>query len=138
MDRANDVKGCYGDGTNPTDTISYSVATGAGSGTGRVDPIPVGWYGEFVRIISIGADSRYFFTKAANATIDPGRAASGTGDQHAQRGELLPSGIEKHVLIPVAGPGDIIYLARASSGAPTSLELTKASGKPGNNLGRDG
>lgn len=137
MDRANDVKACFGDGTNPTDTIAYTVATGAGAGSGRVDPVPVGWYGEFVRIVSIGADSRYYFTKLISATIDPGVAPSGIGSQSAQRGELLASGVGQHVLVPTAGPGETVFLARASAGAPTSLELTKASGKPGNNTVRD-
>jgi hypothetical protein len=139
MDRVNDVKSCFGDGTSNTDSIVYSVQTGGtGGGSGRVDPVPVGWYGEFVRIISIGADSRYYFTKLSTAQIDPAIAATATGAQSPKKGELLAAGIEKQVLIPTAGPGETVFLARASAGAPTGLELTKASGKPGNNTGRDG
>jgi len=138
MDRANDVKGCFGDGTNQTDTAGYTVATGAGSGSGRVDPIPVGWYGEFVGLRSVGADSRYFFTKNSGATIDPAVAASATGGLSSQRGALLPAGELVQVLVPTAGPSETVYLARASTGAPTSLEVTKWSGRLGNNAGRDG
>jgi hypothetical protein len=137
MDRANDVKAAFGDGVNNTDAIAYTVATGAGSGTGRVDPVPVGWYGEFVEIISVGADSRFYFTFLISATIDPGIAPSGVGSQSAQRGELAQANIAKQVLVPVAGPGTTVFLARASTGAPTSFEMVKRSGKPGNNLNRD-
>jgi hypothetical protein len=137
MDRTNDVKGTYGDGTNPTDCAAYTVATGAGSGTGRVDVLPVGWYGEFVELLSVGADSRYYFTKNAAAVIDPAVAASATGGLSAQRGKLLVAGVAVQVLVPVAGPSEFVYLVRASTGAPTSLEVSKYSGKPGNNTGRD-
>ena len=137
MDRANDVKGCFGDGVNNTDTAGYTVATGAGSGSGRVDPVPVGWYGEFLGLRSVGADSRYFFTLLSTATIDPAVAASATGGLSPQRGALLPAGELVQVLCPVAGPGVTVFLARASTGAPTSLEVTKWSGKPGNNTVRD-
>ena len=139
MDRVNDVKGTFWDGTatNPTDTAGYSVATGAGSGSGRVDALPVGWYGEFLGLRSVGADSRYFFTKNGAAVIDPAVAASATGGQSVQRGTLLPAGELVQVLCPVAGPSETVFLARASTGAPTSLEVTKWSGKPGNNTVRD-
>jgi len=137
MDRANDVKGTFGDGTNNTDCAGYTVATGAGSGSGRVDAIPVGWYGEFLGLRSVGADSRYFFTKNSGATIDPSVAASATGGQSPQRGALLPSGELVQVLCPTAGPSETIFLARASTGSPTSLEVVKYSGKPGNNTVRD-
>ena len=135
MDRANDVKGCFGDGVANTDTAAYTVTT-AGSGSGRVDPIPVGWYGEFLGLRSVGADSRYYFTKLSTATIDPTIAASATGGQSPQRGALLPAGELVQVLCPVAGNGETIFIARASTGAAT-LEITKWSGKPGNNLNRD-
>ena len=137
MDRANDVKGTFDDDVNNTDTARYTVATGAGTNSGRVDPIPVGWYGEFLGLRSVGADSRYFFTKLSTAVIDPAVAASATGGLSPQRGTLLPSGELVQVLCPVAGPSETIYLARASAGAPTSLEVSKWSGKPGNNTVRD-
>jgi len=138
MDRVNDVKACFGDGTSNTDSIAFSVQTGGnGGGSGRVDAIPIGWAGQFVRMISIGADSRYFFTKNGSAQIDPAIAATATGAQSPKKGELLAAGIEKTVLVPVAGPNDTIFLARASTGAPTGLEVTSASGKRGNNTVRD-
>jgi hypothetical protein len=137
MDLANDVKGTFGNGVDNTDCAGYTVATGAGSGSGRVDPIPVGWYGQFVGLRSVGADSRYFFTKLPTATIDPAVAASATGGQSPQRGALLPAGELVQVVVPVAGPTETVFLARASTGAPTSLEVVKYSGKPGINTSRD-
>lgn len=137
MDRVNDVKGAFGDGTNNTDCAAYTVATGAGSGGGRVDPLPVGWYGEFVELISVGADSRYYFTKNAAAVIDPAVAATATGGLSPQRGKLLVAGVAVQVLVPTAGPSETVYLVRASTGAPTALEVSKYSGKPGNNTVRD-
>jgi hypothetical protein len=137
MDRTNDVKAAFGDGVNNTDTAAYTVATGAGSGTGRVDAIPVGWYGEFLQIISVGADSRFYFTKNVGAVIDPAVAPSATGGLSPQRGELAPAGVIMQFLCPTAGPSETVYLARASTGAPTSFEVSKRSGKPGNNTVRD-
>lgn len=140
MDRANDVSGCYWGGASVDDgfttTRAFTVTT-AGSGSGRVDALPKGWAGEFVLLRSVGADSRYFFTKDSTATIDPTIAASSTGAGHAQRGELLPAGEAVQVLLPNIGPTETLYLARASAGAPTSLEVTKRSGKLGNNTVRD-
>lgn len=137
MDRVNDVKGTFGDGASNTDTASYTVAAGAGAGTGRVDPIPAGWYGEFLGLRSVGGDSRYYFTKLSTATIDPAVAASATGGLSAQRGTLLPAGELVQVLCPTAGPTETVFLCRASVGAVTSLEVVKYSGKPGNNTVRD-
>lgn len=133
MDRANDVKGAFGDGVNNTDTASYTVSTGSGTGTGFVDPIPVGWYGEFVEIISVGADSRFFFTLIQTATINPSVAATATGALSPQHGELAQSGVPKQVLVPTAGPGVTVFIARASASSPISFDMTKRSGKPGNN-----
>ena len=134
MDRVNDVKGCFGDGTNNTDTRRFT----AGAAPGRADAVPDGWVQEFVRIVSVGADSSYFFSTNASATCDPTTAATNAGSSAATQGEPLLAGVEKTVLIPNCGPGQKIYFVRASAGAVTYIAMTKASGKPGNNTVRDG
>lgn len=133
MDRVNDVSGCFGDGTNNTTTIRYT----APAAPGRADPIPAGWYGEFVRVLSKGADSSFFFSKSSSAACDPTIAASATGAQAANQGEPALDGVEKTVLVPTAGPNETVYLVRASAGTVTYFALTKGSGKLGNNTVRD-
>lgn len=133
MDRVNDVSGCFGDGVSSTTTIRFT----APAAPGRADALPVGWYGEFVRVLSKGADSAFFFSTNGAATCDPTTAATNAGAQAATMGEPALDGVEKTVLCPWVPPGQTVFLVRASAGAVTYFSVTKASGKTGNNTVRD-
>lgn len=126
MSKASDVKAAFGDGTNNTDSLFFTLAA-----TSKVVALPNGWKGQYVRITPIGADMYYFFsTSASAAVVIP--AAADAGAPAATTGEYVAAGNTLPVQVPYSIDGTSIYFARIGSGTG-SISVTKASGKPGNN-----
>ena len=127
MSKAEDVKGAFSNGTDNSDVLRYTLET-----TTAVDLIPVGWQGQFVRMRPVGGDLYYLFSTLSTQTVtnDAAAAAGGAG---ATRGEYVPSGECLEVQVPHSRDGVRLYFARLGGTASTSVYMTKASGKPGNN-----
>ena len=125
--KAADVKACYGDGTNNTDSLFFTLP----SGTSKVVALPDGWVGNFVRVTPIGGNMYYFFSTTATASVViPAAADNGAGA--ATTGEYVANGSTLPIWVPYAAPGTHIYFARIGDAAG-SVSITKASGQPGNN-----
>lgn len=134
MDRVNDVKGPFGDGTNPTDVREYTVGT-----THEANVIPKAWSGEFVKITLIGSATfvRWMWSTSAAAEVDRTVAATagGAADSAAastKRGGYLANGVPDQVLVPVRPQGGDIFLIREGDNTGT-LVVEKRSGPPGRN-----
>jgi len=134
MAKVDDVKGCYGDGTNNTDTALFTLTNAS-----KNNVLPRGWCGQFVRIRPVGANAWYYFTKVKTAvgsaaTIAASPAASDAGTQAATQGEYIPNGEVQHVFVPNVGEDESVFFVRIGDAATQGIYLTKASGVPGNNL----
>jgi hypothetical protein len=127
MSKADDVKAAFSDGTNNSDVLRYTLETST-----AVNAIPSGWKGQFVRMRPVGGDLYYLFSTLSTQTVTNGAAAA-DGGAAATRGEYVPSGECLEVQVPHARDGSEIYFARLGGTAATSVYMTKASGKPGNN-----
>lgn len=124
--KAEDILAPFGDGVANTTVLRYTLAAAS-----RADPIPPGWYGQFVRLRPIGGDLFYFFSKNP-AAVATNAAAADDGAPSVSRGELLPANEKADVQIPYANEGEAIYFVRIGSAAG-SVYFSKASGQPGSN-----
>lgn len=120
-------------GTLSTDVIMFTATTAS-----KVNALPQGWAGEYAWLQPIGTDIYFFFvvtpTVAAPAnTIALPPAATDGGAQAATQGELVTSGTKVKRLIPNCPIGGAVWFCRWGVTAAQSVQLTKASGRPGFN-----
>lgn len=128
MVKSDDRSGAYGDGTANTTVLgNFTIAA-----TSKVNVLPSECYGRFVRLYGTAAFD-YFFTKASGATIATAPAATDAGARAVTQGEPVPASTVHEVVVPWAGTGEAIYLARiATDGATTgSLRVTLGDGTVG-------
>jgi hypothetical protein len=128
ISKAEDVLGPFGDGVATTTVLRYTLETAS-----RADPIPPGWYGQFVRIRPLGGDLFFLFSKNP-AAVAANAAAANDGGPSVSRAELVPAGERFDVQIPYANEGETIYFVRLGGTAATSVYFSKASGQPGSNV----
>lgn len=123
-------------GVDSTDVINFTATT-----TSKVSAMPIGWAGEFVRIQPVGTDLYYYFvvtpppatgavTAPPNSVTAP-PAATDAGAQSATQGELIKSGVVLDVLVPSCNPGGAVWFCRLGVTAAQSVQITKATGRPG-------
>lgn len=127
VSKAEDVLAPFGDGVGNTTVLRYTLELAS-----RADPIPVGWYGQFVRLRPLGGDCFFFFSKNS-AAVATNAAAANDGGPSVSRAELVPAGEKGEFQIPTGDAGEIVYFVRIGGTAATSVYLSKASGQPGNN-----
>jgi hypothetical protein len=128
ISKAEDVLAPFGDGVVNTTVLRYTLETAS-----RADPIPPGWYGQFVRLRPVGGDLYFLFSKNS-AAVATNAAAANDGGPSVSRAELVPSGERLEVQIPYANEGETIYFVRLGGTAATSVYFSKASGQPGSNI----
>lgn len=121
-------------GATNTDVIMFTATTAS-----KVNTMPQGFCGEFVRIQPIGTDIYYYWVitptpAAPAATIALPPAASDAGAQAATQGELVKSGAILEIECPNVPTGGAVWFCRWGVVAGQSVQITKASGKPGQNL----
>ena len=126
MSKAEDRKAAYGNGTDVTDTLNFTLTSSS-----KTNVLPRGFYGQFVRMRPVGANMNYAFSHSATIAIAASPAATDAGASAATQGEYVPDGELVEVEIPYAGPAGLVYFSRFGSAASQSVQLTKASGKPG-------
>lgn len=120
-----------------TDVVMFTATNAS-----KANALPDGFCGQFVRIQPIGTDMYYFFAvEAATATgvaptavIALPPAATDAGAQATTQGELIKSGAVLEVEVPFCGAGQAVYFCRWGVTGGQSVQLTKASGKPGDNF----
>jgi len=132
MSRAEDRKAAYGNGTDVTDVINFTV-TNAGS---KTNVLPRGFYGQFVRMRPVGANMNFAFSHSASLAVVASPAATDGGSTAATQGEFVPDGEMIEVEVPCAKPDQFVYFSRFGSAAG-SVQITKASGKPGGTIVED-
>lgn len=118
-------------GVANTDVIMFTATTAS-----KVNAMPQGWCGEFVRIQPIGTDIYYFWVTtqtaaAPAATIALPPAAADAGAQAGTQGELIKSGSILEIEVPNCPPNGAVWFARWGVTAGQSVQITKASGRPG-------
>jgi hypothetical protein len=128
ISKAEDVLAPFGDGVANTTVLRYTLETAS-----RADPIPPGWYGQFVRIRPLGGALFFLFSKNPAAVV-ANAAAANDGGPSVSRGEIVPDGERFDVQIPYANEGEIVYFVRLGGTAATSVYFSKASGQPGSNV----
>jgi hypothetical protein len=128
ISKAEDILAPFGDGVANTTVLRYTLEVAS-----RADPIPAGWYGQFVRLRPLGGDLYFLFSKNPAQAVT-NAAAANDGGPSATRGELVPSGERLEVQIPYANEGETIYFVRLGGTAATSVYFSKASGQPGSNI----
>lgn len=128
ISKAEDVLAPFGDGVIASTVLRYTLETAS-----RADPIPPGWYGQFVRIRPLGGDLFFLFSKNSLAIATNGAAAN-DGGPSVSRAELVPAGERLEVQIPYANEGETLYFVRIGGTAATSVYFSKASGQPGSNI----
>lgn len=120
-------------GVANTDVVMFTATNGS-----KVNAMPQGWAGEFVRIQPIGTDIYYFWvitpTTAAPAnTIALPPAGTDNGAFAANQGELVKSGAILEIEVPNCPQAGAVWFARWGVTAGQSVQITKASGRPGFN-----
>lgn len=120
-------------GAANTDVIMFTATTAS-----KVNAMPRGFEGQYVRIQPIGTDMYYFWAidadAATTAVIALPPAASDAGAQAVNQGELIKSGAILEVEVPSPPPGKSVYFCRWGVTVSQSVQITKASGKPGDNF----
>jgi hypothetical protein len=127
VEKFQDVKAAFGDGTNNTDVIAFTADT-----TPRNVALPTAWRKQFVRIRPIGANLQYYFSSSPAAAV-VAAVPTATGQQAATLGESVASGVTLTVVIPDVGPN--VYFVWVCDAAGAGVFLTKGSGIPGINVG---
>lgn len=133
MSKPDEILAPSGDGTNATTVDVFTLTT-----TARNAPLPRGFYGNFVRIIPVGANMYWFLAKGttggAAASAAVAAAASNTGSNSgstgATVGSYLANGAERQVLCPNANADETVYICWVGDGAGTFMQVEKSSGKP--------
>lgn len=123
---------------DPTGAASTDVIMFTATNASKVNPVPSGWPGETVRIQPIGTDLYYFWIvvqdgSTPTATIALPPAATDVGAQAGTQGELIKSGAILEIECPNVKQGGQVWFARFGVTAAQSVQLTKASGRPGVN-----
>jgi hypothetical protein len=123
-------------GAANTDVIMFTATTAS-----KVNALPQGFAGEFVRIQPIGTDLYYYFvvtpTAAAPAnTIALPPAATDVGAQAGTQGEFVKSGSVLEVMVPYCPITGAVWFCRWGVTAAQSVQITKTSGSPGGNAAR--
>lgn len=130
MSKSEEILAPSGDGTNVTTVTVFTLTTSP-----NIAALPRGYYGNYIRIIGVGAGTFWFLTKNASAAV--AAAASNTGSASgatgATVGSYLPAATERHVLCPNAQPTESVYLAWVGDAAGTYLQVEKSSGLPATN-----
>jgi hypothetical protein len=129
MEKYFDVKAAFGDGTNTTDTVTYTADT-----TPRHVAIPSAFANNFVRIRVLGANLQYFFSSSASAVIAAAAPSAG-GTQAVTQGESVPNGNALTVAVPAIVNNQPIFFCWVCDAAGTGVWITKASGVPGMSVG---
>jgi hypothetical protein len=124
-EKAAEITAPGGDGTNNTSVIAFTLDT-----TARNVALPRDFYGQFVRLLAVGANAYWYFSKSNSAAVDRTVAASATGARAANLGEYLPNTTIDHEICPNALPTETVYLVWQGDAAGTVLQLRKSSGKP--------
>lgn len=124
--KAADVKLPFGDGTNNTDVAKFTLTAGS-----LVGILPVGWYGQFIRIRPVGGNMWFYLTTLSTATV-ANPASDNAGALGATRGEYVANGELFHGQIPTVPDGTFVYIARIGD-AVGDVYVSKAGGTPGNN-----
>lgn len=122
-------------GVANTDVVMFTATTAS-----KVNAMPAGWAGKFIRIQPIGTDIYYFFAVTNNlngAPVAPSNtialppAATDAGAFAATQGELIKSGVVLALQCPNASVNQTAWFCRWGVTAAQSVQITKASGKPG-------
>lgn len=122
-------------GVASTDVIMFTATTAS-----KVNAMPAGWAGKFIRVQPIGTDLYYYFVVTNNvngAAVAPASsialppAATDAGAQAATQGELIKSGVVLALQCPNASVNQTAWFCRWGVTAAQSVQITKASGKPG-------
>ncbi len=114
-----------GDGTNNTSVISFTL-----DATARNVAMPRDFYGQYVRMIPVGANLYWYFSTSSSASVDRTVAASASGARAANLGSYIASGTERQPICPAANPGTTVYLVWQGDAAGTFLQIEKSSGRP--------
>ena len=119
-------------GVANTDVVMFTATTSS-----KVNSLPPGWSGKFVRIRPIGTDIYYYFVVTPNQTAPANTialppAASDAGAFAATQGELVKAADPAlAVQVPNAPPNGLVWFCRWGITAGQSVQITKASGRPG-------
>lgn len=125
--KAEDVKAPFGDGVNNSDVLAFTLGVASATGV-----LPVGWYGQFVRIRPVGGNMWFLITTLSTATAaNPSAAVD--GGPAITRAEYVANGEVFQCALPTADGGGLLYIARIGDTASTTVYVAKASGTPGNN-----
>jgi hypothetical protein len=124
MEKWEDFKGAFGDGTNNTDVIAFTA-----DATPRAVQLPTAFVDQYVRLQVLGTSLQYFFSTSATAAI-VAAAPSATGQQAPTLGEVVPAGVVAKVRVPGTS-GSKVYFCWVCAGAGTGVFMTKDSGVPG-------
>lgn len=125
FDKAAELTAPGGDGTNNTSVISFTLDT-----TARNVALPRDFYGQFLRVLPVGANLYWYLSKSSSASVDRTVAASASGARAANLGEYLASGTVDHEICPNALTSETVYLVWQGDAAGTFLQIRKSSGKP--------
>lgn len=127
-----------GNGTDVTTVIMFTL-----DATARSVALPASFWGQYIRVMPVGAAVRWFLSNNKAAAIDNTVAVAGVGGtQNAKLGSYIADGTERERLCPYppttnsgatvsgANVDGNIYLCWQGSGAGTFLQVEKGSGKP--------
>jgi hypothetical protein len=124
-------------GAANTDVIMFTATTAS-----KVNALPQGFAGEFVRIQPIGTDMYYYFvvtptTAAPSNTIALPPAATDVGAQAGYPGRVRQVGFAiLEVMVPYCPIAGAVWFCRWGVTAAQSVQITKTSGAPGGNTAR--
>lgn len=119
-----------GNGTDPTTVIALTLTT-----TARRIALPRGFYGEFFRVLAVGANAYWFLSTSASAAVDRTIAPTDGGTTNASLGSYLPNGQERERVCPYADNSTTIYLCWQGDAAGTLFQIEKGSGRPYSTIG---
>lgn len=124
-EKAAEITAPGGDGTNNTSVISFTLDT-----TARNVALPRDFYGQFLRVLPVGANLYWYLSKSSSASVDRTVAASASGARAANLGEYLANGSVDHEICPNGTPSETVYFVWQGDAAGTFVQIRKSSGKP--------
>lgn len=133
MSKSDEALAPSGNGTDATTILVFTLTT-----TARNAVLPRGLYGNWIRVIPVGANMYWYLAKgttggaAASAAVATAASTTGsaTGATGATVGSYLANGLERERLCPNANADESVYLCWVGDGAGTFLQVEKSSGKP--------
>jgi hypothetical protein len=129
MEKWEDFKGAFGDGTNVTDVLAFTA-----DATPRNAVLPLAFVDQYVRIQVLGTSLQYYFSSSPSASI-VAAVPTATVQQAATLGEVVPAGVVAKVRVPnvfsSAGVRQPMYFVWVCAGAGGGVWVTKDSGVPG-------